>query len=164
MRVVIGAAVMLSLVPTAALARWSMLVDDDIFSGGKKAMMIGDIGPDNSVAIDCTSSGDLHVAYIEKGDEDDIDQSASYRLLIKVDDQPVIEFAAKGERRNDRYNEITSDDRDAGVGAIKAIASAKRKILIGVSMVDSDGKYSGSASVVGSSRAASQLMKACGIS
>ena len=161
MRVLLAA--FFSMVPCLAFAAWNTLIDDDIFSGGKTALMVGEIDPGSSLAIDCKSSGEISIAYIEKSSSDDNDEGAAFRLLIKIDDQPTIEFSGRLERRNEKYIEITSSDRDLAIQAVKEIASARRKILVGVSRLDGDSKHSASAGAAGSSKAAAKLVKACNI-
>jgi len=48
-----------------ARAEWMTKVEDDLFSGGKEAMLTGSISPMAGIVFDCTKNS-LSMAYIEK--------------------------------------------------------------------------------------------------
>ncbi len=146
----------------AAHAQWDTKIEDDIFSGGKKAMLLGIISPNSFVVADCDSSGELSIAYSEKGEWNAGMALGEFRLLIKVDSGSVMEAKAKAEERNSDYFQITSDDTDVVLEMIKQIALAKRSILVGIEEPSFDMKHSATIGASGSTKATKRFLDACG--
>jgi hypothetical protein len=150
------------MVSGAAQAQWDTKIEDDIFSGGKKAMLLGIISPNAFVVADCDSSGELSIAYSEKGEWSDGMALGQFRLLIKVDGGPIIETKAKAEERNSDYFQITSNDAEVVLEMINQIALAKRSILVGIEEPTFDMKHSATIGASGSTKATKRFLEACG--
>lgn len=147
-------------VAASANAEWYASIEDDIFSGGKKAIVLGDVGPGHSLAFDC-AEGELTAALLEEGAWSETDSPLSAVLLIKVDDNAPIQFDARYGERNAKYKQIISLDRDTTLKALKEIQAAQHKILVGVKFVAIDSKWSGTAPVTGSTREVGRFLEAC---
>lgn len=144
-------------------AQWDTKVDDDIFSGGKKALLLGFITSDSFLVADCDSSGELSFAYAQVGDWEEAMTLGNFRLLVKVDDNPVIEVAGKAEQRNNRSYQITSSDDAASLEIVRQIGVARRSILVGVEEPSFGMKYSATAKAAGSTSAVKRFLGACSI-
>jgi hypothetical protein len=156
-------AVAIAAVPAAAQASWATTVEDDIFSGGKKAMMLGMVSSGSFVVADCESGGDLSLGYAEKGDWADGLQNLNFRLLVKIDGEAVREFDGKARQRNEQAWQVTADKPDEVLAAIRAIGGAQKQVLIGVQEPVTGTKFSGTARSAGSTRAVKQFLEACGL-
>jgi hypothetical protein len=149
--------------PTAAHANWTTSVEDDIFSGGKKATMLGLISSGSFVVADCVSGGELSLGYAEKGAWVDGLERLNFRLLVKVDGETVREFAGKASQRNEQAWQVEADQADEVLSAIKAIGGARKQVLIGIQEPVTGTKFSGTVRSAGSTRAVKQFLDACGL-
>lgn len=155
------AAAMIGLVLSGAVnADWYASIEDDIFSGGKKAMLLGGVGPGHSLAFDC-AEGELTAALLEEGAWTQSDSPLEATLLIKVDDNAPVQFNAGYGERNPKYRQVISHDRDTTLKALKEIQAAQDKILVGIKFVAMDSKWSGTAPVTGSTREVGRFLEAC---
>ncbi|WP_313682797.1 hypothetical protein [Pantoea sp.] len=153
----------LMLLPFFASAQWITNVDDDLFSGGKKATLVATIddGLDQGLAFDCTKDS-LTFAYIEKGTE--LGSAAiPIKMLAKVDSGEVINFQAKTIQRNSQYSAAETSDEEAIKMLLIQASKAKNKLLVGLTVPEIDFKQSYSIPVNGSSSAVAKFVKACEI-
>jgi len=143
-----------------ASAGWMTKTEDDIFSGGQKAMLIGEVDPFHALVFDCDSEN-LAFSLIEKSKWQEGMELVSHRLLVKVDEEGIHDFAAKGSQRNEHYVQISTADRDKILGLLKEIRDAQNQIQIGIQIKELGGKWSGTASVAGSTRETDRFLQAC---
>jgi len=144
---------------TSANAEWYATIEDDIFSGGKKGLLLGEVGPNYSIAFDC-EEGSLTSALIEKG-SDDGKTTFEAELVFKVDQNPAIKMSALYGRRNPSYLQVISSDADLSLKVLKQLQAAREKILVGVAFPEIDSKWSSTASVAGSTRETTRFLEAC---
>ncbi|AOE86997.1 hypothetical protein [Pseudomonas sp. TCU-HL1] len=145
-----------------ASAGWMTTTQDDIFSGGQKAMLIGEVDPFHALVFDCDSER-LALSLIEKSKWQEGMELASYRLLVKVDQGAIYDFAAKGSQRNEQYVQSSTADRDKILGLLKEIRDAQAQIQIGLQITETGSKWSGTSSVAGSTREADRFLQACNL-
>jgi hypothetical protein len=154
---------LLLLVPAIALAQWTTTVEDDIFTGGKKATMIAIVGDyDSNIAIvfDCTKK-DIELAYVEKS-SDQVGRKIAVDMVMKIDSGEIIKANAVFERRNDLFVQVGMNDRDTIIQILKEASKAKSKMIVGLSN-DAIGQHSVTAAMNGSSKAVNQFASACEI-
>lgn len=149
-------------VASAANADWMTHVEDDIFSGGQKAMLVGTIDPYHALIFDCVSDG-LSMHFLEKTKWESGMAQASFRLLVKVDQGEVYDFAAKGSQRNDVFIQASVSDKDRVLKLLGEIRDAQQQIQLGLRVKEIDAKWSGIASVAGSTRETDRFLKACNL-
>src|SRR3990167_10085170 len=147
-------------VSSAANAEWVTNAQDDIFSGGQKAMLIGAIDPYHTLVFDCDSNG-LFMSLLEKGKWEKGMELASYRLLVKVDRGEVYDFAARGSQRNDLYTQASVSDKTEILKLLGEIRDAQQQVQIGMQIKEFGAEWSGTASVAGSTREANRFLNAC---
>ncbi|MGE9553867.1 hypothetical protein ACQPT2_22365 [Erwinia amylovora] len=160
----LGLVVLLASVTGIAHAQWSTSVDDDIFSGGKKATMIATIGSysDSSALIfECTKSA-LSFAYVERFNQPEKVSHNPVDMFVKIDSGDIKKLESSFEERNDKYIQAGVDDKDAITQILKEASKAKSKIIVGISN-DAIGQNSVTANVSGSSKAVNQFATACEI-
>ncbi|MCX5495581.1 hypothetical protein OSH11_12760 [Kaistia dalseonensis] len=157
------AAFCIVVLPSIARADWLTNVEDDIFSGGKKATMLGYISAGSFFTADCVTDGSVSLAYAEKGKWVDGLDLLKFRLLVKVDAGAVREFVGKASQRNDETWQVEATDQDDVLATIKAIGNTKKQVLIGLQEPVTGMKYSGTVTARGSTRAVKQFVEACGI-
>ncbi|RPE03097.1 hypothetical protein BBB56_06785 [Candidatus Pantoea deserta] len=142
----------------SAQADWAAQVEDDIFSGGKQAMLLGTIADANGVTFDCTHDT-LSMAYIEKGSLSS-ESSVPVTMIVKVDNNAPVRFEGAFSKRNEEYLQASTS-----VGDIKKVLSqlkqAKSKMLVGLSFDAVNKKMSFTADVEGSTKAVNEFAKAC---
>lgn len=81
-------------------AQWVTNTEDDLFSGGKKAMMIGEVSSANGAIIfDCTKDK-LTAAYVEMDKTSESTANIPMDLIMKVDGNGAVKFNATLSRRN----------------------------------------------------------------
>lgn len=156
-------AVLLATLSFTASAQWYTTVDDDVFSGGKKATMFATINGDinQAIAFECTKEA-LSFAYIEKSP--DLGKvKALIDTLVKVDSGEVIKFQTQTGPRNADYSESSTDEREPIISILKQSAEAKKKLLIGLSVPATGVKQSFTVDIAGSSAAVKKFMAACEI-
>lgn len=144
-------------------AGWTTSIDDDLFSGGQKAVMHGTLNsPSIGLIFDCTKS-DLSIAYVEQDTTSSDTGSFPVDLIIKVDGNSILKLDAALSRRNSQYLQIKSDNTDQINSILKQLQSAKSKVLVGVQTKDGGNQSSFSGSVSGSTVAVNRFVKACEI-
>ncbi|NSZ82930.1 hypothetical protein G6L97_00725 [Agrobacterium tumefaciens] len=149
---------------SAAFAEWFTKSEEDVFSGKQTATMIGASGPAGSVYLNCDADRNVNISIIFPFKED-IDTSLKGLLVIKVDSGEALRLDAEAYQHNDKYAGFKARLDDAQkVSLLKSIASAKKKILAGLSVESIDSKHSIDIAPGGSTKAATSFMKACEIS
>lgn len=143
-----------------ASAGWLTTTQDDIFSGGQKAMLIGEVDAFHALVFDCDSER-LSAALIEQSKWHEGMELASYKLLVKVDQGEIYDFPGKGSQRNEKYTEVATNDKEQILKLLNEIRDAKSKIQIGMQIVETNGKWSGIASPAGSTRETDRFLQAC---
>lgn len=152
----------LSITSAAAFADWAVEIEDDVFTGGQKAMLIGAEHELNGVVVDC-SKDELKVTYIERSETKNITEGLPVEMIFKVDQSSPIKFDAQTVVRNNDYFGIESDDSDNLKLFLSQLRNAKQKILIGIRYPHNDSKASFTLSASGSTASVSKLVKACEI-
>lgn len=147
-------------VSTLANAGWSTTVQDDIFSGGKSAMMVGTISAYQSVVLDCNSEG-VTLALIQQEKWQEGHDNSTWSLLVKVDDGDVHRFTAASGRRNDKFSQYGTAEQDEILKVLNDLRNAKSQVLLGLQSDVYNAKWSGTAPVNGSTSAADRFMQAC---
>jgi len=141
-------------------AQWSTTTQDDIFSGGQKAMMLGDITPAQAVAFDCDSEN-LTLALLQKEKWSDTRTSTSWNLLMKVDKGEIHRFKAVSLKRNDAYIQYVTNEKDEILKLLGDLRDAKTAILLGLQSDEFNSKWSGTVSATGSTRETDKFLQAC---
>ncbi|MFJ4051469.1 hypothetical protein [Pseudomonas hunanensis] len=147
-------------ISSLASADWITTTQDDIFSGGKTAMMLGYISPFQSVAVDCNSDG-LSLALLQKEKWQEGRPSSAWNLLVKVDGGEVHRFIASSRQRNTEYVQYVTFEKDEILKVLADLRNAKVQILLGLQSDEFDAKWSGTAPVSGSTRETDKFMQAC---
>ncbi|WP_347254118.1 hypothetical protein [Leminorella grimontii] len=162
-KIIIKMLMIFAFVSPIAHAQWITNVDDDLFSGGKKAMMYGELNSLYSAIIfDCTKEK-LSVAYIEEDKSSDAVPSISMDLIIKIDGFDAKKLHAILSRRNAQKLQIASDESETIKELLKQLKSAKSKILVGIQTNDGENQTSFSGNVSGSTAAVTRFVSACEI-
>ncbi len=158
-------ALVVALLPVQASAQeWFTKTEEDVFSGKSTAVMISVSPRSDSVYMACDAERAVRLSYIFKYD-DEIDTNLRGVVVIKADTGETMRFDATAYKHNDEYSGFTADlSGDDASRVLKAIAGAKRKILTGLAVDAINFKASLEIAASGSSRAATQFMKACEIS
>lgn len=160
--IVVAAALMGLVTSSLALADWSTTTQDDIFSGGKKAMMFGTISPAQAIAFDCDSE-QLTLALLQKEKWSDTRTSTGWDLLVKVDKGEIHRFKALSAQRNDVYVQYITGEKDEILKLLADLRNAKTPILLGLQSAEFDSKWSGTVPATGSTRETDKflLLEAC---
>lgn len=145
-----------------ASAGWITTTEDDIFSGGQTARLIGDLDPFHALVFDCDSEK-LALSLIEKSKWKEGMDLPNYRLLVKVDKGEIYDFAAKGSQRNEEFMQVATAERDKILGLLKEIRDAQTQIQIGLQIKETGSKWSGTSSVAGSTRETDRFLQACNL-
>lgn len=152
-----------SLITSTAYARWVTNTDDDLFSGGKQAMMLGEVSSQNSAIIfDCTKQS-LKVSYVEMDKTSEVTSDIPMDLILKVDANSPVKLDATLSRRNVQSIQISSNDDEQIKTLLKQIKDAKSKILIGFQTKDGGNQISLSGNASGSTVAVNSFVNACEI-
>lgn len=143
-------------------ADWITKVDDDVFTGGHKAVMIGGLGMSTSSAIlfDCTK-GTASISYVEQDNSTDDIANVPMDLIVKIDGNPVIKLDAELSRRNANSVEVTSTEMEKITDVLKLLKSAKSKILVGIQTKDGGHQASFSGNASGSTNSVNSFVNAC---
>ena len=136
---------------TQASAQWMAKVEDDIFSGGKKAMLIGEVDNFHAFVFDCDAES-------AKGDSA---AKVAASLIVKVDQGQIQRFVATTSQRNDTHWQALTSDREQILNILTQIRDAESGIQIGVQVPDIDFKWSGVASPAGSTKETDRFVAAC---
>lgn len=143
---------------------WFTKTEEDVFSGKQTAIMFGGTGPTGSLYITCDADRNLDVSIIFPFRQE-IDTSLTGLLVIKVDSGETLRLNADAYQHNEKYGGFKARlDDTQKVSLLKSIGSAKQKILAGLAVESIGSKHSIDISPSGSTKAASQLVKACEIS
>jgi len=155
-----GLVVAISISSFTARAEWIAKVEDDLFSGGKQAMLAGSISPMAGIVFDCTKDS-LSMAYIEKGPFN-AQGPIPVTMIVKIDGNEPVKFEGAFTKRNDEYIQASTNQEgiDQVLGQLK---QAKSKMLVGLNVESINKKMSFSADVVGSTSAVNDFAKACEI-
>lgn len=152
-----------SLMASTAHARWVTNTEDDLFSGGKQAMMVGEVSnPNGAIIFDCTKQK-LKVAYVEMDKTTEITSDIPMDLILKVDGNTAIKIDASLERRNVQSVQISSDDTEQIKALLKQLKDAKSKMQVGAQTKDGGNQTSFSGNVSGSTTAVTSFVNACEI-
>ncbi|MBJ9163384.1 hypothetical protein I5485_13190 [Citrobacter farmeri] len=152
-----------SLASPIAHAQWITNTEDDLFSGGKKAMMLGSLtSSSGAIIFDCTKEK-LTASYVEEDKSSDEVPNLSTDLIIKVDGNAATKLDASLSRRNAQSLQIKSEDSENITQLLKQLQGAKSKVLVGVQTKDGGNQSSFSADVSGSTAAVNSFIKACEI-
>ncbi|HGV9181391.1 TPA: hypothetical protein ACNO4K_005226 [Salmonella enterica subsp. enterica serovar Newport] len=152
-----------ALLSPLAHAQWITNVEDDLFSGGQKAVMLGSLTSSGSAVIFDCSKGKLTASYVEEDKLTDDVPNLPMDLIIKIDGNAATKLDASLSRRNAQTLEITSDDSKSIIPLLKQLQNAKSKILVGVQTKDGGNQSSFSGNVSGSTSAVNSFVKACEI-
>jgi hypothetical protein len=147
-------------ISTSANAGWYTTTQDDIFSGGKKAMMLGDISPAQSVAFDCDSEN-LSLALLQKEKWSEGRNSSAWKLLVKVDKGEIHRFTAQSAKRNSDYAQYVTFEKDEILKVLTDLREAKSVVQLGLQSDEFDSKWSGTVSAGGSTRETDKFLQAC---
>lgn len=147
-------------ISTTASAGWYTTTQDDIFSGGKKAMMLGDISPAQSVAFDCDSEN-LSLALLQKEKWSEGRNSSAWKLLVKVDKGEIHRFTAQSAKRNSDYAQYVTFEKDEILKVLIDLREAKSVVQLGLQSDEFDSKWSGTVSAGGSTRETDKFLQAC---
>ena len=147
-------------ISSTASADWSTSTQDDIFSGGKKAMLFGNISPSQAVAFDCDSEG-LTLALLQKEKWPEGMTSSVWKLLIKVDQGEIHRFTAENSKRNADYAQYATNEKGEILKVLADLRNAKSVVQLGLQSDAFDSKWSGTVSVGGSTRETDKFMQAC---
>ena len=147
-----------SVVSLNANAEWFTKAEDDIFSGGKQAMLLGSISEMSGIAFDCTKDS-LELSYIEKGSFK-ADGPVPVTIIVKIDSNEPVKFQGDFSRRNDEFIQA-STTQDGIKEVLSQLKLAKSKMLIGLSFDAVNKKMSFSADVAGSTKAVNDFTSAC---
>ncbi|EAT6024883.1 hypothetical protein GZ440_003556 [Salmonella enterica] len=152
----------LMLMSGSAFAEWDTKVEDDAFSDGHTATMMGAESLLNGVAFDC-SSDSLSVSYIEQADSKKVTENIPVDMLFRVDGNEPVKFNGHTVVRNNNYYGIVGNDVDAIKVLLAQLRQAKRRILVGIKSQENDKKMSFSLNASGSTTAVNKFIKACNI-
>jgi hypothetical protein len=147
-------------ISSAASADWSTSTQDDIFSGGKKAMLFGNISPSQAVAFDCDSDG-LSLALLQEEKWPEGMTSSTWKLLVKVDQGEIHRFTAESSKRNNDYSQYITHEKEEILKVLSDLREAKSVVQLGLQSEAFNSKWSGTASVGGSTRETDKFIQAC---
>lgn len=143
-----------------AYAEWETKTEDDLFNGGKSAMMIATLNSQAAVAFDCTKES-LKMAYLE-ADKNPSVSDVQVNMIVKIDSNEVLKFSAKPRVRNNQAIEIYTDQDDV-LKVLSQLRDAKSKFQLGLAIPGTDKKSSFSMGVTGSTGAVNSFIGACEI-
>ncbi len=144
----------------ASLAWQASIESPDVF--GKTKVLTLEAKERESLIVQCDSSGDVFLAYLERKKEFGEVQKTPARMFIKTSTEPPIILDAVLQSWNDNYSGVVVSANDGKlIEAIYAIGAAKGKIELGVEILGQ--QFSSSFSSRGSSKAISQTVAACNL-
>ncbi|ACS86417.1 hypothetical protein [Musicola paradisiaca] len=152
-----------ALLPATTLAAWQTKVEDDVFTGGKKAAMAvltDDKSTQHGLMFECNKN-DLSFAYVEKGAFKEAKANMAADLLIKIDEGEVVTLPIVYQKRNDEYVQGKTTDKEKIVAVLKQAKTAKTKILVGIKAGEKKTTFATSAANAQTSVAA--FVKACNL-
>ena len=142
-------------------AEWTSKVEDDIFSGGKKAILVGQIDSFRALVFNCDSDS-VEFAYVGQSKKGDA-AAAAYgaTIIVKVDQSEIERFNATSSQRNDTHWQVVSTEKEQILKLLNQIRDAHNSIQVGVQVPDVNFKVSGVASTAGSTRETDRFTTAC---
>ncbi|EEW5216649.1 hypothetical protein D8K44_004447 [Escherichia coli] len=160
-------------------AEWYTVTDDDLFSDGHTALMVGKktSNPEeidnNMIALNCTPRS-LTFSLVEKDIEEETSApiySFPIDMAIKIDKNSIIRLNATLSRRNSMLTQAITEHTDTEMKKIKIILrqlrDAKHRVRVGIRRQDITREdamtYSFSFNVLGSTGAVNKFITACGI-
>ncbi|EAB4767262.1 hypothetical protein [Escherichia coli] len=152
-----------AIISPIAQAQWLTQTEDDLFSDGKKAAMIGETSSDNSAIIFNCTKNTLTAAYVEMDKTHESTAKMPMELVMKVDGNNALKFNATLSRRNVQALEIATNDAEQLKILLKQLKEAKSQVLVGAQTEDGGSKFSLSANVSGSTSAVNKFVAACEI-
>lgn len=150
----------LSIPSINAYAAWETKTEDDLFNGGKSAMMIAPLNAQAAIAFDCTKES-LKMAYLE-AEKDPSVSDIQVNMIVKVDSNEILKFSAKPRVRNNQAIEIYTDQEDVAK-VLSQLKAAKSKFQLGIAIPGTEKKSSLSTGVTGSTNAVNSFVDACEI-
>lgn len=143
-------------------AEWVAIVEDDIFSGKKKAMLGGKISISHMLVFDCDPQQlTFSVLQRDRHMESEDYSHSDLRIVVKVDQGKIHEFEGRASRRNENYVQTSTAEREKILDLLKEVRVAQSKIQIGLHQRMTDSRWSGTASVRGSTRETARFLRAC---
>ncbi|EGL8525977.1 hypothetical protein IRL25_002504 [Salmonella enterica] len=145
-------------------ANWGTQVDDDVFSGGKTATMIGILLSGDAVFFECNGGDKITVSLVSKVDNKiSFDPPVPADLFIKIDENKAVKLNALIKRRNSSFVGAESSDRNSILTLLKQLQSAKKKIIVGLSDKAGGVKNQYPGEVQNSTSSVSTFVEACKI-
>lgn len=154
------AAVTCLFVCTSASAQWMAKVEDDIFSGGKKATLFGEIDSHHSFVFNCDAEN-LAFAVVGESRKGDEAAHVTASILLKIGQGQIQRITAATSQRNENHWQAESVDREQILAILKQIRDADGNIQVGVQAPDIDFKWSGVAGAAGSTKESDRFVSAC---
>lgn len=146
-----------------AYADWATKTDDDVFSGGKSAMLLGILSSmSDNVVFDC-SENKLTFSLLEEDNDSKLDAPIPVDLFVKIDNNEITKLNALMMRRNSKFMGAESSDKDGIIKLLKQLQAAKKKIIVGIQGKGGESRQSYSGDVINSTGAVSKFVKACKI-
>lgn len=147
-------------------AAWKVNVENDIFSNGENAELIGDIiNKNQSVIFDCTEN-ELFISQVEEDSTTAIKEKNNYQTLIKIGENLPVTFNTILSRRNPESIQLRSNEEEKIKLILKQLLTqtSGRDFLIGDK--DGNGKHisSGSGSISLAKKSVTKFISACHIS
>ncbi|WP_459176226.1 hypothetical protein [Ewingella americana] len=150
-----------SLVMPLAYADWATRVEDDVFTGGHTAIMIGLLGSSETALLFDCSKGKLDIAYVEQDKTTGDIDGLPVDLVVKIDGNPVIKLDATLSRRNANSLQAKSTDAESITSILKFLQNAKSKVLVGLQAQDGTNQQSFTGNASGSTASVNNFIKAC---
>lgn len=138
-------------------------MDEDIFTGENKAVLLGLVSQDMGVAFDCRGEY-LMFSWLQRTRGPDIDntlRNADTRLVAKVDQGKVYEFNAIFAIRNSSTIELIALGSEKTLELLREVRDARDRIQVGLHDRTNDTKWSATVSVQEVTREATRFMNAC---
>lgn len=149
-----------ALLLNVSFADWFVETQDDIFSGKKNAMLIGDLQADDRALLFECDGKLLSLHYLEPFDSNM--PNISFKMLFKIDENNIHEFEGDISQRNNKITQITAYVPNYNVKVIlNELANAKNKIIVGIA--GNAGQISLTGNVRGSTKAVQEFAKICEI-
>lgn len=148
-----------------AQASWKTIVENDIFSGGKKAELIGEISNTNqSVTFDC-SKDNLTVSQVEEDRNTTVAKKSAYQTLVKVDDNSPVVLNTTLVRRSPESIALVSTEKEKIMTLLQQLQAQTSGQDFLTGDMDNKGNHlsSGSGSVSFAKKAVNKFIAACSI-
>ncbi|MEG1213242.1 MAG: hypothetical protein RSE29_19165, partial [Leclercia sp.] len=149
----------------ASQAAWKVNIENDIFSNGKTAELIGEIkNTKQSIIFDC-SQNKLAFSQVEENMNTTVKQGGKFKTLLKVDDNPPVTFTTTLARRDPQAIQLTSTEADKIVQVLSQLMQQRSSTDFLTGVTDTHGKQlsSGAGSVNSAKKALKKFIAACDI-